>query len=176
MPNVRHLLGLLWTHLSSRLWTTSRPDKNHKLKVVPSFGNVLLSLFREEDAPGQGRSLLRYTLVRSSDLRCPVHWLNWIILLQGFSSLIWMEAKKRKNMENIKKKKYYWISEKKICDNSNMNQTIKPRLLYVNYWVVFLLCEEVYEFKVPLSICLLKSKQQMDWRVWLDHYVWEQFF
>lgn len=113
MPNVRHLLGLLWTHLSSRLWTTSRPDKNHKLKVVPSFGNVLLSLFREEDAPGQGRSLLRYTLVRSSDLRCPVHWLNWIILLQGFSSLIWMEAKKRKNMENIKKKKYYWISEKK---------------------------------------------------------------
>lgn len=40
--------------LSSRLWTISRPE-NHKLKVVPSFGNVLLSLFREEDAPDQDR-------------------------------------------------------------------------------------------------------------------------
>lgn len=29
--------------------------KNHKLKVVPSFGNVLLSLFREEDALDQDR-------------------------------------------------------------------------------------------------------------------------
>lgn len=40
--------------LSSRLWTISRPE-NHKIKVVPSFGNVLLSLFREEDAPDQDR-------------------------------------------------------------------------------------------------------------------------
>jgi len=43
---------------------------------------------------GSRPQCLRYTLVRSSDLWCPVHWLNWIILLQGF--LVW-SGWRRKN-------------------------------------------------------------------------------